>query len=218
MELKRSWIAVVCVVLLLTGCSPRPIGEARAKEVGLSLINIAFGVNETEAVVTYRETAGSTYVNGVSVQYGDEEPVRTYEVTVPRENDINPLYYAEVNAVTGLAYHAEKSDRLLSSMTEEQQKQAEALTKIDPSDDAYQKTLNELNPASIAADWVTQKLHPGVPTIAALENGWITDNVMAPRVWLEYSVVFEDGAVYQVTLSWPTMEVQQVSILSQSVQ
>ena len=92
--------------------------------------------------MTSRETAGSTYVNGVSVQYGDEEPVRTYTVTVPRQNDINPLYYAEVNAVTGFAYRAEKSDSLLSSMTAEQQKRAEALTKIDPSDDTSDRSMS----------------------------------------------------------------------------
>ena len=209
---------ISCIALFISACAPKDIGEAKAKEAGLAIINQTFGVNETEAEVEYQETAGSTYVNGVSVQYGDEEPVRAYWITIPSAKDEVPLYCAEVNADTGFAYRAEKSESLLSPMTEEQQKRAEALTKIDTSDDAYQRTLNESNPAGVAADWVTEKFRPGVPTIAALENGWITDNVMAPRVWLEYSVVFEDGAVYQVTLSWPTMEVQQVSILSQSVQ
>ncbi len=166
----------------------------------------------------YQETAGSTYVNGQKVQYGTEEPVRAYSVFIACGSDENPLYYAEVNAVNGFAYRVEKSESLLSKMTEEQRKRAEALSKIDISDDAYQRTLNESNPASVAADWVTEKFRPGVPTIAALENGWYTDNVIAPRVCLEYTVVFVDGAVYQVTLSWPTMEIQQVSILSQNVQ
>lgn len=211
-------VLILCGLLIFTACAPKNIGEAKAKEAGLALISRAFGANETEAEVTYRETADSTYVNGEKVQYGTEEPVRVYSVSIARGNDENPLYYAEVNAATGFAYRAEKSDNLLSEMTAEQQKQAEALSKIDISDEAYQKTLNESSSADVATDWVKEKFHPGIPVIAALENGNITDNVMAPRVWLEYTIVFEDGAVYLVTLSWPTMEVQQVSILSQSVQ
>ncbi len=189
MKLKRIWIAVACAVLLLSGCSLRLIGEAKAKEAGLAIINQTFGVNETEAEVEYQETAGSTYVNGQKVQYGTEEPVRAYSVFIACGSDENPLYYAEVNAVNGFAYRVEKSESLLSKMTEEQRKRAEALSKIDISDDAYQRTLNESNPASVAADWVTEKFRPGVPTIAALENGWYTDNVIAPRVCLEYTVV-----------------------------
>ena len=212
------FVPILCGLLILSACAPKVVGEAEAKEIGLAYINQVFDVNETEASVEYKETAGSTYVNGNKVQLGTEEPVRMYSVFIARGNDENPLYYAEVNAVTGFAYHAEKSEGLLSEMTEEQQKRAEALSKVDIADDAYQRTLNESNPAGVAADWVTAKLHPGVPTIATLENGWITDNVIAPRVCLEYTIVFEDGAVYQVTLSWPSMEVQQVSILSQSVQ
>lgn len=212
------FVPILCGLMVLTACAPKIVGEAKAKETGLALINQAFGTNATEAQVEYQETAGSTYVDGVPVQYGDEEPIRTYAITIPGAKDENPLYYAAVNAKTGFAYHAEKSERLLLPLTEEQQERAEALSEIDLSDDAYQKTLNESNPAGAAADWVTEKLHPGVPVLAALENGWITDNVMAPRVCLEYSIVYEDGAVYQVTLSWPTMEVQQVSVLSQSVQ
>jgi len=212
------FVPILCGILILTACGHKVIGEDNAKEAGLAIINQTFGVNETEAEVEYRETAGSTFVNGVPVQYGSEEPVRTYRVTIPGTQEDSSLYSAEVNAVTGFAYRAEKSESLLSEMTEEQQKRAEALSKLDIADDAYQRTLNESNPAGVAADWVTAKLHPGVPTIATLENGWITDNVIAPRVCLEYTIVFKDGAVYEVTLSWPTMEVQQVSILSQSVQ
>lgn len=223
---RRPFLAAALLLTLaLAACTPHSVGEEKAKEAGLTLINHAFDVNETDAVVTYAEYAGFSYVNGVPVQYGTEEPVRVYSVTIPQDNSENPLYYATVNAETGFAYCAGKSDSLLSPMSAEQQKQAEELASIDVfsskydfSIDEYHKTLNESNPAGAATDWVTEKFCPGEPAIAALENGSMSDNVIAPRVYLEYSIVFVDGAVYQVTLAWPTMEISQVSILSQSVQ
>ena len=74
------------------------VSEATAKEAGLALINQAFDVNETDATVTYAEYAGFSYANGIMVQYGTEEPVRVYSVSIPQENSENPLYYATVNA------------------------------------------------------------------------------------------------------------------------
>ncbi len=222
---ENCLIALFCAALLLSGCSPHLVSKAEAKEAGLALINQTFEINETDATVTYAEYAGFSYANGVMVQYGTEESVRVYSVSIPQENSENPLYYAMVNAETGFAYHAEKSDRLLSPMTAEQQKQAEELASIDvfSSDydfavDEYQKKLNESNPAGVATDWVTEKFCPGEPSIATLENGTTSDSVIAPLVYADYSIVFDDGAVYQVTLIWPTMEIKQVSILSQSVQ
>ncbi len=218
-------LAALITASMAFSCTPRLVGEKKAKEAGLALINRAFDVNETDAEVTYAEYAGFSYVNGAIVQYGTEEPVRVYSVSIPQENSENPLYYAMVNAETGFAYHAEKSESLLSPMSAEQQKQAEELASIDVfsseydfSVDEYQKTLNESNPAGAAAEWVTEKFCPGEPTIATLENGSMSDSVIAPRVCLEYSIVFVDGAVYQVSISWPTMEIQMVSILSQNVQ
>ncbi len=222
---KTCLIALLFATLLLSGCSPHLVSKAEAKEAGLALINQAFDVNETDATVTYAEYAGFSYANGIRVQYGTEEPVRIYSVSIPQENSENPLYYATVNAETGFAYHAEKSESLLSPMSTEQQKQAEELASIDMFSsnydialEEYYKTLNESNTAGAATDWVTEKFRPGEPTIATLENGTMSDSVTAPLVNVDYLIVFDDGAVYQVTLIWPTMEVQQVSILSQSVQ
>jgi hypothetical protein len=211
-------ICLLSVAFLFCACSPRLVSEAEAKEAGLALINQVFDVNETEAEVTYHEYAGTSYVNGTSVQYGDEEPVRVYEISIPQDDDENPLYYAAVNANTGVAYRAERNESFLSPITTDQQKQVEELLSIDIASDTYLKMLNESNASSIVADWVSDKLHPGVGVMSVLDNGFITDNVITPRVCMEYTVIFLDGAVYQASIYWPTMDILQVSILSQSIQ
>ena len=219
----RQRIAITLVVslfltVLLSACSPKIVSEAEAKEAGLALINRVFTVNETEAEVAYHEYAGISYVNGASVQYGDEEPDRVYEISIPQDDDENPLYYAAVNAKTGIAYRAERNESFLSPITTDQQKQVEELLSIDIASDTYLKMLNESNASSIVADWVAEKLHPDIGVMSVLDNGFISDNVITPRVRMEYTVIFLDGAVYQASIYWPTMDILQVSILSQSIQ
>jgi len=211
-------ICLLSVAFLFSACSPRLVSEAEAKEAGLALINQVFDVNETEAEVTYHEYAGTSYVNGTSVQYGDEEPVRVYEVIIPSLKSEIPLYYAEVNARTGVAYHAERNETFLAPLTDEQLIEGNELASMDITDEAYTKKLNESNASSIVADWVAEKLHPGVGVMSVLDNGFIADNVITPRVRMEYTVIFLDGAVYQASIYWPTMDILQVSILSQSIQ
>ena len=219
--MKHRMIALgiaICMIFTLFAFSPVIVSEAEAKKAGLALINQAFEVNETEAAVTYREYAGTSYVNGESVQYGDEEPVRVYEVIIPNGNDENPLYYAAVNAKTGVAYQAERNESFLTPLTDDQQAEGNELDSMDNADEAYVKKLNESNASEIVAAWVAKRLHPDVGVLSVLDNGFITDNVISPRVCLEYTVVFLDGAVYQASIYWPTMEILQVSILSQSIQ
>lgn len=219
--MKRRIIALViaiCATFTLFAFTPNIVSEAKAKEAGLALINQVFDANETEAEATYLEYAGTSYANGEPVQYGNEEPVRVYEVTIPNGKEENPLYYAEVNAKTGVAYRAERNESFLAPLTDDQQTEGKELASMDNADEAYMKKLNESNASGIVAAWIAERLHPDVGVMSVLDNGYITDNVIAPRVCMEYTVVFMDGAVYQASIYWPTMEIQQVSILSQSIQ
>ena len=62
---KRILLILTCMALvLLSGCTPRLIGEAKAKEAGLAFINKVFDVNETEAVVTLVSHTGVSYIDG----------------------------------------------------------------------------------------------------------------------------------------------------------
>ncbi|MEZ4509074.1 MAG: hypothetical protein R2912_03145 [Eubacteriales bacterium] len=126
-------ICISCLVLVLSACSPRLVGEAKAKEAGLALINQAFEIDLADAVVTvaYQERAGVTYEDGYTIQYGTEEPDRVYVVKVNPDESGNAEYYTEVNALTGVAYRAEKAWELLKPMTAAQQARADELYSQD---------------------------------------------------------------------------------------
>jgi len=61
---KKLLIIIVCITVLLSACSSRLVGEAKAKEAGLAFINQVFDVNLSEAIVEYRTHAAASYVKG----------------------------------------------------------------------------------------------------------------------------------------------------------
>jgi hypothetical protein len=208
---------ILLVLYCLSACSPEIISKAKAKEAGLALINQAFDTNVTDAEVTYDEIAGWSYVNGVPVQYGDEDPICYYAVTISGSNEEDDLYYAEVNAETGVAYYASKSESLLTPLTQDQINEATKLEDWVNEDDLLFKTLRESQAGEIAYEWVESRFHKDIALLETLDIGTYSDNVMYPRISIGYYVIFFDGAVYEVYLSWPTMEVISIQILSQSV-
>ena len=87
--------AIACASLALSGCTPRLIGEAKAKEAGLAFINKVFDVNETEAKVDYGEYPVDTPAQDQSTGQEHDAPVmRFYYVTVMKEHTDEVLYYA----------------------------------------------------------------------------------------------------------------------------
>lgn len=226
MKLKRIWIAAVCAVLLLSGCTPRLIGEEEAKQASLRLIgeeeakqaalrliNTAFDARATDTEVKYAEHVGESYKKGTVVQYGTEEPKRLYIVTSGVEEDGNYRYYAEVNAVTGVAYRADRNPTTIV-LTEEQKKQAAALGTFDDfsSADFSEEQQNSLQ---LAEQWVRDRLEPDVPFLRTVSNNVQTDNIDFPLVRMDDYVILENGTIYNVTFCWPSMDVIEVSVLNQ---
>ena len=141
MKLKKIILLFLSLSLsyIFIACTPKIVSEAEAKKAGLAFINQVFDANETEAETTYHEYVGTSYANGELVQYGDEDPVRVYEITIPNGNDENPLYYAEVNAKTGVAYRAERNENFLAPLSDDQQTEGNELASMDNADEAYVK-------------------------------------------------------------------------------
>lgn len=212
---KRLLVIFICVAVLLSGCSPRLISEAKAKEAGLAMINQAYGVDLTDAVVSveYQERAGVTYEDGERIQYGTEEPMRVYVIIINPDDIGNPEYYAEVNAVTGVAYRADKDESLLS-LTQEQQAQAEAIGKMEdlPTKDFED---DEANALQIGEDWVRAHFEPDIPVLRTVPNSTMTDGVDFPLLFVDGSVIFIDGTIYNVEVCWPAMEVTSVYLCNQ---
>lgn len=212
---KRLLVIFICVAVLLSACSPRLVGEAKAKEAGLAMINQAYGVDLTDAVVSveYQERAGVTYEDGERIQYGTEEPMRVYVIIINPDDIGNPEYYAEVNAVTGVAYRADKDESLLS-LTQEQQAQAEAIGKMEdlPTKDFED---DEANALQIGEDWVRAHFEPDIPVLRTVPNSTMTDGVDFPLLFVDGSVIFIDGTIYNVEVCWPAMEVTSVYLCNQ---
>ena len=208
-------IYVNCLFLMLSGCSPRLIGEAKAKEAGLAMIRQAYGVDLDDAVVTveYQERAGVTYEDGERIQYGTEEPMRVYVIKTNPDEIGNAEYYAEVNAVTGVAYRADR-DISLISLTEEQRAQAAAIGKEEdlPIEDFE---VDEANALKVGEDWVRAHFEPDIPVLRTVPNSSMTDDYDFPLIRVDGSVIFINGAIYNVEVCWPAMEVIGVYLCNQ---
>jgi len=206
---------MICLVLLLTACSPRQISEAKAKEAGLAMIHQAYGVDLADAEVTteYQERAGVTYDDGFMIQYGTEEPMRVYAIRVNPDEIGNAEYYAEVNAVTGVAYRADR-DISLISLTEEQQAQAAAIGKEEdlPIEDFEDDEANALRTGE---DWVRAHFEPDIPVLRTVPNSMMTDSEDYPLIRVDGSVIFINGTIYSVEVCWPAMEVIGVYLCNQ---
>ena len=212
--MKRKTVLLPAVILMMSlamvACSPRLVGEAKAKEAGLAFINKVFDVNETDATVEYEERAGFTYVNGCSVHYGTEEPIRVYIIKVNPNEIGNFDYYAEVNAVTGEAYRADKAWELLKPMTAEQQTRADELYRQE---EEWSKVLQstaeeETNPE--AYQWFRNKFRPDKPMLFPIFS--LSEQVPDRKNMIEseYYIVVEDGSIYTLLMSWPTFEVVRI--------
>jgi len=200
-------VCILCVSLLFSACSPRLVGEAKAKEAGLAFINMVFDVNETEAVVEYHEYVGLTYEDGYAIQYGTEEPDRVYVIKVNPNEIGNFDYYAEVNAVTGEAYRADKAWELLKPMTAEQQVRVDELYTHDEtwSSALFEAAEPETGPE--AMKWFQDKFHPDAPMLPMIYPGSSEDEVLRHAIDVEYYVVLRDGTIYLLSMVWPTFEI-----------
>ena len=199
--------AIACASLALSGCTPRLIGEAKAKEAGLAFINKVFDVNETEATVEYEEREGFTYQYGFAIHKGNEEPDRVYIIKVRPNEDGNFDYYAEVNAVTGEAYIAQKAWDLLKPMTAEQQARADELYAQEKEWSKVLQSTAEEETRPEAYQWFYKKFRPDEPVLPLLFS--LSDGVPDRKNMIEseYYVVVQDGSIYTLLMSWPSFEV-----------
>ncbi len=213
MKVISTLICINCILLLLIACTPRLVGEAKAKEAGLAFINKVFDVNETEATVTLEKRPGLSYVNGIEAHLGDEKPVYFYTIQVNPLADGNYRYYAEVNAVTGVAYRANRDPDTIV-LTQEQQKLAETLGAFD---DLQNTDTSAYEQEAIYAseDWVRQNIERNKPILRVIPNNSITDNYSFPKLFIDNYVVFIDGTIYNVEWCWPSMEITGFTILNQ---
>ncbi len=215
---KSILIIIVCFTILLSACSPRLVGEAKAKEAGLAFINKVFDVNETEATVYYGEYTVDAQPQDQSAKQKRDVPViRYYDVTVLKEHTDNVLYYAQVDAISGFVYSAQRFVETRSPLTDEQIKQAEELVKLPYGHREVMNRLYELKLPQTINDWMSARFEKQskIKTVeyGKMIEGLIDENIVS----MDCHVMFENGAVYVIGIILPTKQIFQIEILSQPV-
>jgi len=205
---------IICTSLLLSGCSPRLVGEKKAKEAGLAFINFTFDVNETEATVRLEERPGLSYINGIQAHLGDEEPDRVYVIKVNTDEIGNFDYYAEVNAVTGEAYRADKAWELLKPMTAEQQARADELYSQEEEWSKVLSAVAQQETTPEAEKWFKDVFHPDAPILSLVFFLSEGDSFLRNGIDVDYYVVLIDGTIYSLNMVWPTFEVLSITRVS----
>ena len=210
--------AIVCASLALSGCTPRLVGEAKAKEAGLAFINKVFDVNETEATVEYSEYAVDSQSQDQSTGRKHDVPVmRCYYVNVMKESSDEVLYYALVDANSGFVYIAQRFAETLSPLTDEQIKQAEELVKLPYGKREVMNRLYELKLPQTINDWMSARFEKQ-SKIKTVEYGKMIEGLIDSKiVTMDCRVTFENGAVYVIGIILPTKQIFQIQILSQPV-
>ena len=210
--------AIACASLALSGCTPRLVGEVKAKEAGLAFINKVFDVNETEAKVDYGEYPVDTAAQDQSAgQEHDVTVIRYYYVDVMKEHTDEVLYYAQVDAISGFAYSANRGSGTLSPLTDEQIKQAEELVKLPYGQREVMNRLYELKLPQTIDDWMSGRFEKQ-SKIKSVEYGKMIEGLIDSNlVSMDCRVTFENGAVYSIGILLPTKQIYQIQILSQPV-
>jgi hypothetical protein len=224
MKMKRTKLtaillaAITCAFLVLSGCAPHLISEAKAREAGLAFINKVFDVNETEAVAEYGESPVDVQPQAQSAELKRDVPVmRYYTVTVMKEHTDNVQFYAQVDAISGFVYSAQRFAETLSPMTDEQIKQAEELVKLPYGSSEVMSRLYELKLPQTIQDWMSARFEKQ-SKIRTVEYGKMTEGLIDEKtVSMDCHVTFENGAVYVVGIILPTNQIFQIDIMSQPV-
>ena len=208
-KISRAAAALMLVLALslLGACAPKFVGEAAAKEAGLALLRQAFGVTAKDAHVEYFERAGTSAVDNIDVHSGSKTPNQIYLVTISDQTLGADLYYAEVDAKTGVAYYAMKNEWLLAPQTPDQSQSAQSDTNPDDTDE----TAREDSAKSAAYAFVARRFQREVSLITA--QGCCQPCNRSQRGSIGYFVTFADGALYRIGFSWPAMDINEIQVL-----
>ena len=212
---SRSVRAIVGMMIVfslaaLSACAPKFVGEAAAKEAGLALLRQAFGISAKDAHVEYFERAGTSAVDNTDVHSGSKSPNQIYLVTISDQTLGADLYYAEVDAKTGVAYYAMKNEWLLAPQTPDQNQPIQSNTK--PEDTDADEPAQQDNAKSTACAFVMRRFQKDVSLITP--QGCIHPcGNRSQRGSIGYFVTFADGARYRVGFSWPSMDMNEIQVL-----
>jgi hypothetical protein len=207
---KKSLRALALTLCLLTlsmacACGTRFVGEEQAKKAGLALLRQAFGVTAKDAHVEYFDRAGTSVVDNADVKPGERTQI--YLVTISDQTIGADLYYAEVDAITGVAYYATKNEFLLAPASGQ-------ATNSDSKEDTTKEnsSLQADCAKDAASEFVMHRFQKEVALISA-QGCCGKSGERGPCASVGYFVTFADGALYRVGFSWPAMDLNEIQVL-----
>ena len=206
---KAAALLLVLSLAMLCACAPRYIGEERAKQAGLTLLRQAFGVTAQDAHVEYYDRAGSSAVDNTEVSANGTTPTQIYIVTISDPTIQEDLYYAEVDAKSGVAYYASKNEWLFAAPDKQQ-----IASGNDTKNNTESVQISEDGTKTVASNWVKRCFQKEVALISA-DGCCQRDCVFSPRASICYFVTFADGAQYRVGFSWPAMDLNEVQVIEE---
>ncbi len=136
---------------------------------------------------------------------------------IMKEHTDNALYVAQVDAISGFVFSAQRFPETLSPLTDEQIKQAEELAKLPYGTSEVMSRLYELKLPQTINDWMSARFEKqsNIKTVeyGKMKKGLIDENIVS----MDCHVMFENGAVYVIGIILPTNQIFQIDILSQPV-
>jgi len=204
----RALTLTICAITVasMLACAPKMIGEEQAKKAGLALLRQAFGVTARDAHVEYFEPAGTSVVDNSEVKPG--KAAQIYIVTISDQTIGADLYYAEVDAITGVAYYATKNEFLLAPVS----MQAASNTGSNQTATQENTSLQADSAKDAASDFVMRRFQKEVALISP-QGCCRWDGDRSSRACIGYYVTFADGALYRVGFTWPAMDLSEVQVL-----
>lgn len=206
--IRRRILPLVCAVLfaaLGSGSAPALVSEAEAKEAGLNLINLVYGIHATDTEVALYQHKGAEYIDGSWEPSDTVEPVYVYQVAVMDEKTNVFRYAASVNAKSGVAYKASFNETFLTDMTGEQRALA-ATAGLSTQSETYDYSIVSAHCYEVAREWINQSLQPTVPILGFMEGGFGSDGQF-PQGRYDFYAVMYDGTIYQFEIAWPQLEI-----------
>ena len=205
---RASAFALALSLIMLCACAPRYVGEESAKKAGLTLLRQAFGVTAQDVHVEYFERAGSSAVDNLEVGSGGASPTQIYIVTISDPTIQEDLYYAEVDAKTGVAYYASKNEWLFTPATNQQNSNHDT----NSTSETETIVIQDDGTKALACNWMKRCFQKEVALISA-DGCCQRDCTNSARASIGYFVTFADGSLYRVGFSWPAMDMNEVQVL-----
>lgn len=217
--MKRKIFLLMGIILAfslgLSACGQKDIGEAKAKEIALKYINQVFEADETEAVATREQMECYTDQAGALATSGDSEfSARWVYFVRVKMAETMTKYEAYVVASTGEVIYANQHSVNII-MSDEQRDQAEKLYSEETIwGEKHTEAFQALHLACY--DWAIANLGEPRPIVLEADSGQMPDGAVQREFTGEFYVVTRDGRVYALSMSWPSLQVLSISLISES--